>query len=606
MTTTTIKASFDSYVRQDQSDTNFGDETVLRMRTDSGENRFAFVYFPIALPTGATILSATLTLKRQAAWSGTHITTASRVTATWKEARVTYTNRPSVTATNEATLETVDGALNSSFDLDVTDIVQDWVDGQAVYGLRLETDHTSALSVYSSEAADARRPTLVIEYAVAPQVPTNLRPAGAQAVALEEPLLIWDGPTPTQVRLQIDSVSTFDSGPSSEPEWDSDWVDHPQTSYDTLDDSSPPLLVSGSTYYWRVQWEDENGVQSEWSEAAEFSYYSQGTLTITTPAADDDDVETTTPLVAHTLTGRTQAFTQHLLYADDVLVYEGPVLANTDTSNELPSGYITSDSVDYTVVVRTWDNISRSGAGAVTYVEEERVFQFITDATVDPVTNLDVTQADGHVHIAWQRAVEPDYFAIVADGEIVVDRLDASDLFVSGTSYAYDYYAATPHTAVTYEVWAGVLASGTVTYSDVNPTDALTFRPVGIWLVDTTAEVEVHLLGNERVSSVVGESAAVFFPLNRRDPVRIVDTVRGYEGSASGTLVDWDVNAETSKASLDNLLSDPSHDLRLVYGRRNLPVIVGDFDIELLNFPEEAYGVSFDYWQVGEFDVEQN
>jgi hypothetical protein len=606
MTTTTIKASFDAYVRQDQSDTNFGDETVLRMRTDSGENRFAFVYFPIALPTGATVLSATLTLKRQAAWSGTHITTASRVTATWKEGRVTYTNRPSITSTNEATVETVDGDLNSSFDLDVTDIVQDWVDGQAVYGLRLETDHTSALSIYSSEAADARRPTLVIEYAVAPEVPTNLRPAGAQAVALEEPLLIWDGPTPTQVRLQIDSASTFDSGPADEPEWDSDWVDHTQTSYDTLDDGSPPLLTDGSTYYWRAQWEDENGVQSEWSEAAQFSYYSQGTLTITTPAADNDDVETTTPLVAHTLTGRTQAFTQHLLYEDDTLVYEGSVLANTATSNELPTGYIKSTTADYTIVVRTWDNISRSGAGAVTYVEEERVFQFITDASVDPVTALDVTQVNGHVHIAWERAVEPDYFAIVVDGEVVVDRLNASDLSDGGTDYSYDYYAATPRTSATYEVWAGVLASGEVTYSDDNDTDTLTFSPVGIWLVDTTAAVEVHLLGNERVSSTLGESASVFFPLNRRDPVRIVDTVRGYEGSASGTLVDWDVTAETSKASLATLVSDPAHDLRLVYGRRNLPVIVGDFDIELLNFPEEAYQVSFDYWQVGEFDVEES
>lgn len=607
-TTVAIRSSYDSFTRQSQSTTNYYDDVRLRLRTDTGEHRYSYLFFPVTIPLGATIVSATLSVKTEDAWSGGSTITAKRITASWKERAITYDNAPAVTTTNAASA-TPSAAANEFIDITVTALVQDWTDGAANYGFRLETSSTTMRTVFSSEAVTARQPVLTISYILPAEVPVNLRPDGGVAVSEEEPLLVWESSTPAETQCQIDTVETFDSGPGSEPEWDSGWVANTQTSYDTFEDGSPPLLIEGVTYYWRVRTRDASEVTSDWSGAAEFVYEPYGTLTITTPAADNDDVNTTTPVIAHTFTDQTQAAVEYELYADGVKVSPASApwskAASTLTSFELPDGLVVDEAVDYTVLVRVWDDTARSAVGALPYVEAERIFQLNYDGTPNPVTAFTATGSDGHVALAWSRAAEPDYFAIEVDGAIVEDRLNASDLFVSGTEYAYNYYGATPNVAHTYKVHSIEVTAGVALYSDDSPSDADTYVPIGIWLVDATDGYEVHILG-ESVSSTLGESGATFFPLSSQAPVRVTDLVRGLEGTVAGTVSTTTLgqSVATSKAALEHIKSNPGHDFRLVYGYRNIPVVIGEVEFSLLPYGTEVYDIGFEFWQVAEFDVE--
>src|SRR5205085_11029278 len=66
-------------------------------------------------------------------------------------------------------------------------------------------------------------------------------------------------------------------------------------------------LVDGTTYYWRVRAKDETGVESDWSDVQQFGRDGEGTLTITAPGANTEDV---TPVITHTFTGETQTAVQ--------------------------------------------------------------------------------------------------------------------------------------------------------------------------------------------------------------------------------------------------------------------------------------------------------
>lgn len=604
MTTTTIATAHDAFVREDTGGTNYGNETYLRAKDTGADERQSFIMFPITLPSDATVISATLRLTLYSAdWTGQTLT-AERVTGTWTERAITWNNKPATTATNSAT-SAFTASAGSEIELSITNMVQDWVAGAAKLGLRLTTNSTALKSFYSSEAREDRRPVLVIEYALPAESPDNLSPDSGAAVSLEEPVFTWDGATPTEIRIQIDTVDTFDSMLGAPAVWDTDWTLWTETSYNSADDASPPLLAEGETYYWRVKTKDGNGVEGEWSGAAEFIYEPHGILTITQPAADNDDVATTTPTITHTFTDQTQSAVEYELYEDGVLVYTRPALTTVDTSFEIPVDYVRSATRNYTILVRVWDNLPRAAGGALPYVEAERIFQFAADGVPDPVTSLVATTDDGHVRLTWSRTVEPDFFAIEVNGVIVTDLLNASDLSTGGTNYAYSTYRATPQTNATIKVHAVTISAGVKKYPNDSPSVTVSFAPVGVWLADETDGTEVFFSG-QAVDTDLGESGATFFPLSRQDPVRITDTVRGFEGRVTGQIMDYSgTSAATYLGLFEDMKANPGHDFRLIYGFRNFPVIIGASSVTLDPIGEETYTVSFEFWQVGEFTVVQ-
>jgi hypothetical protein len=118
---------------------------------------------------------------------------------------------------------------------------------------------------------------------------------------------------------------------------------------------------------------------------------------------------------------------------------------------------------------------------------------------------------------------------------------------------------------------------------------------------------EVLILGDDREAQVdtkYGENAATLMLLTTRTPVRIVGQIRGQEGTVTGTLMN--ALGRTAVASRNDLLSFMSNEAavrRLKFGYSDIPVLIGNVEIQETGENERQYEVSFDFWQVGEYEV---
>jgi hypothetical protein len=217
--TSTLKSAIDSFVRQDRASDNYGKKTYLTVdEVSASDEKYVFVFFPRPFPLGSTIVAATLKLYLYGAWSGTTIITAKRVQDSWKELKVNWNNKPSANATNPATATITSGADGDEVTWDVTDMLQDVSDGFDWYGVRLESDSTTAKKFRSAEYSLANyHPILEIEWAEPPGDPTDLVPSGGRKISASEPVLSWTyndqyGSTRQSAsRVQIDDASDFAS-----------------------------------------------------------------------------------------------------------------------------------------------------------------------------------------------------------------------------------------------------------------------------------------------------------------------------------------------------------------------------------------------------------
>lgn len=610
----TMRTRFDAHVSEAFPGRNMGDLGVLKLRTDTGQSRRGFIYFPVdtAKLDNATIISATLRFYLAQDWASSSVTIR-RVTQEWKESRITYANQPNTTANQEVTASK-SGVKFDPIEFDVTAIVQAWVNGRHVRGFRVTTAAATMRKLFSSEGPAAYRPELDIEWADAPEVPEELRPSGEQAVSAAAPLLVWKGEIPTEIQVQIDTTDDFAS-----PVFDSGWVVMDDTEYDTALDPTPPALTDNTTYFWRVNVKNEDGLASGYSEPAEFQRRSKGTLNITVPSAV---VEDTTPRVVHTFTGRTQEAVEYVLTEQyplgvEEIIYVTGKFASTATEFTVPDDYqaspraplrklIKSELATYRIYVRVWDTFKRSATDGFRYVEDVQAFTF-EEGPVDPVINLNVGTIDAHLHLTWSRVSVPDYFELVEDGKVVrgYGRVDPVDVAAGGNDYELDYYIESePRTSHTYKVRAVVDNAGDLISSQTNPEVTATFTPLGIWVTDKELGVEMRILGQQDVAVDIGEAGATFMPIGRRDPVRIIDEVRGFEGSITGALVSAQGRtAEQEREALEALKSEPLNERRLIFAHNNIPVIIGETSLNPSPVPEEVYEISFDFWQVAEFPI---
>lgn len=597
-TTLRLRNAADTYVFETHTDRNYGSKGVLKANATASAVKYGYLHFPLRLPESATILDAELRLYVKGGWTGAATVTARRVTARWKEDRLTYTGAPATTATNAATgVGTTTPAEGDIVTFDVTAIVTDWVSGQANYGLRISTTFTTSdLTFYAGDYGDSTvRPTLVVSYALEPDAPVNLSPDGGQAVGDSTPLLTWDSETPSYVYIQADDSSAFGT-----PIWDTGWVAWTDLAYDT---AALTALTDNTTYYWRVKVKNGDGIASDWSQAAEFQYRSQGSLAISAPAGST--VTTPRPTITWALTSRTQAFYRVIVHEDGDQVYDSGRIAGATTSLQVPAGVFDEGAASYDIYVLTWDTFDRVSAGdSKAYVKASKTgVTQTTGATTAPTSVTAASDGAMGVTIGWSAAAAPDAFVITRGTKVVVDDLDPADALVSGTTYSWTVYEGIPWKGST-DTWgvqsevAGVISTkATATYA---------FEPRGIGLVDETDGTTVRLLGQEAISANLGESGATFYPLGRRDPVRIVDSARGLEGTVSGLLYAWkDITAATAIASLWTIYERAlaGRELRLIAGHWNLPVRVSNVQVQQEPSGEEAYRVSFDFVQTGEFDT---
>lgn len=389
-----VTTAVDAHVRQDRANENYKGNAGLHLRSDAGSQRQAFIHFSRPFPLGVTIVRAELKVYlRGGGWSGgPHTITARRVTSKWKEGAVTWANRPSVTATNLATVAVSGGSGGSGGDevvIDLAAMLQDVAAGGEWFGVRLEVDTTGTKKVHSSEsAAEALQPVLEVEWAEAPDPPLDLRPSGGLVVSGLRPLLLWTFEDPTgdlsqsAAHVQVDEAG----GDFAVPVWDSGEVATTDTQMTVGTD-----LTDGADYDWRVRARDANGLWSDWSDEASFGVRAKGSVAITSPGAT---VDTTTPLVEHAVTGATQTAVQRQVFEEKVpnsgqwvLVYDTNQVAGVDTAWQVPAGVLTQEDRDYKVRVQVWDEQDREEMpGDRAFIEDEQVFRLVRSSVPPPVT----------------------------------------------------------------------------------------------------------------------------------------------------------------------------------------------------------------------------
>jgi hypothetical protein len=156
--TVVLEGLDDAYVSDQSPTSNFGAASSLEIDTWAARKR-AFIK-PVNLggiSPGAEVVSAQLLIHIHDA--GDAVTLA-EPTSSWNESSITWNTAPS-SATG---LGSLPAGTSGTVALDVTALVQRWVDGAPLRGLVLEPTSSNGVKLRSTESSDAaNRPTFVIE-----------------------------------------------------------------------------------------------------------------------------------------------------------------------------------------------------------------------------------------------------------------------------------------------------------------------------------------------------------------------------------------------------------------------------------------------------------
>ena len=103
---------------------------------------------------------------------------AYRVTGSWSSSTITWANKPNYTTTHQSTQSTPVSSGSSWYRMDVTSIVNTWVDGNYMnYGMVLidsvENNSSHWTTFYSSDADSPHKPELIISYSGSDIIPPS-------------------------------------------------------------------------------------------------------------------------------------------------------------------------------------------------------------------------------------------------------------------------------------------------------------------------------------------------------------------------------------------------------------------------------------------------
>lgn len=221
-TPVSIKNLRDTYVWDDRPSRNFLNASRLKI---GGSTYRSFIYFGTSIPDFSKVLTAKLRFFNAEAWSGSVTVSAQAVSAGWAGSRINWNNQPAVTGPLYE--QTISGApKNTMWEIDITTLVQDAVDNEPWFGIRLVANGGAVKNIYSSqEKATRLRPVVLIEWAERPEIPENLSPNNNLAVSNAKPVLTYEfvdetGDTDiTHHHVQIATDETFSS-----MVFDSGWV----------------------------------------------------------------------------------------------------------------------------------------------------------------------------------------------------------------------------------------------------------------------------------------------------------------------------------------------------------------------------------------------
>lgn len=438
----TLAGFKDTWVNSGQPGQNYGSAKWVQLQSGS---RIGFLKPSLGNIAGRTVVDAYL-VGRAGPGFVAQTLTATPVVDGWVPGRVTWSNRPAVSAAaavSDANPATPDGGVVEIRGL--ASMIQAVADGTDWRGLQVTTSAATNQRLYSTDSGEPAW-ELHVTLSDAPEQPANLRPDGG-AVSSGSPILAWDfldlgGDSTEQaaVRIQVDSPAGGADPDGVTPDYDSGW----QTNADPQWDLAGRHAAAGAgPHFWRVQVRDATPNESEWSDWAEFTVAAAPTLVIDSPTGPFGDPTPT--LLAH-LTGDTVKSWQAMATGPDrsdvraesgmqtgAINWTVPERGNDGTGRRV----LREDEQGW-LYVRAWGQTPRAVAvGQQPYVEAWIQADWDEDAGVTPVSNLlvgQVAQNDPRLLWSWERTEAAEAYLLQVDG-ITVARVAAEDVAVDAGRY---------------------------------------------------------------------------------------------------------------------------------------------------------------------------
>ena len=617
----TITRGKDSFVDESRPNKAFGGQAFLGLRsTDTAQRRRIYLLMSPGTVLGRTIVSANLAGKARGAMPAQTITVQA-VASSWSPNRVTWNNQPGVTGpTASASIPAL--SAGASFSVDVTNLVQqiaNGANGGKHYGWRITTSLSGATyQVYGFDSSAETSWALDVEVSEAPEQPTMLTPNGG-AVSLAKWTVRTDytdlgGSTDlAAMQVQVDANRTapydFDSGQvaTTVPE-----LDLATTAYAGLAD--------GATTYWRARLTDSAGFTSDWSDWAQVTRVSKPTLTLDNPA-NGVLWDPTPTILAHLSSGTVKAYRIWVMRADnwaDVRYNSGRVQGSgASIVHQIPlkqDGRVVfnRDDKQYVVSLQVWDRTDRQSGGPldVPYLEVAQPVLFDQDGTVNPPDSLSAS-LDGYdgpgVRLRWSRASAPDRFVVIRDNKRIAS-VDAVDFSAGTDTWMWVDTSAQPNSTHVYRVRAITAVAGQDRESKDSPLATIRTDLTGVWLLsDEHGNVVLEGDGVDELQQK--DRRATYSLPYRPDDVDVVGALGGIQGTFAGSMVGTEDEMTTAKATLAAIRADPATPVQLAYGTTSIPVLLRNVSVTpaAMMLPTRnryEYRVSFEAWQVGDFDTE--
>lgn len=620
MTTYTIGNGYDTFAITGSTPTsaNFEGSPLIIVGSLGGgsTNVRGFIYVPLPPDIiGQTIANATLT--GHAAGSFVSLSVGlSAITQSWASATLIGTNPPSSTNTGQTSNAFSAGVGGAALALDCTAIIQAVASGGSWFGVVLNLTPTLLLQFNSFESGQPAW-TLTIETTDAPEAPQALVPNGT-VVGSGAPILTCDftdngglSNDMAAMNVQVNATNVWTS-----PTYDQTGT----TTVPVFNLASPPpgataftAISSGSSRFWRVRVQDTDGNWSGWSDGVQFTFRTQPTITVNTPAAGlvydpttDINATTSTNLSAYRVQITDGTDRTSIRFDSGRLSANPSALTTVDVP--LPQEYqgnrVLVDSSTYQLHIRVWDTFTsrQSTPGSPAYVDSWSTFTFADDGTVTAPTTLTADQTDlgPSVTLTWTRAAAPDGWVILRDGK-VINRSDGTDVIVGPSTYSWKDTHPTQWVSHTWTVKA--ISGGH--QSHASPSVALTPDMENLWLY--TQDGQQVFISNVDLSQLtVNDRGTSYKPINLQYDVDIVTGFEGVSGSLTGTILsdEWQ-DATAAQATLLFIKERPSTWVRMVYGTFSGRVLLRNVAVlphPNANLVNQAMNVSFGVNHVGRFD----
>lgn len=597
-----------------------GEKRIWLRATGSNLAKRGFIHFNRPFEWGQTLTTVKLHMFGVGTGWGTRTVWIETVAAPGFDKGIgnaNWNNQPGVTGATVGVTQ-ANPADGTEWIWDLTARCQAIADaGKGWYGFRLTVDNDGGPYKFYSSRSPVFVPYLEVEVSDAPEQPTHLVPDGG-VVSLQRSTFRMDftdysgDQTMNALQVQIDAANNFVSG----IDFDTGTVATDVPEYDSTlatPGGTWAGLSGGASTWWRTRVRDGSNKWSPWSDPAQFTRQTKGTLTITNPPVSGLVTEYTPP-ITWTFTGTQTGYRVIIERVStgslpNRVVYDSEFIAGTATSHDIPRGVLTEAGAQYRVIVRVRDQYEREDLpGDLPFITANRTFTVTTGATT-PVTGLaaDALVMFGaqspFVELTWTRATAPDSFTIERDGKIVEADLDPSEVLVSGTSYAYVDYGARANVAHTWKVHANVNRINSVdedvTHDVVNST--------GIWLYDNDLDLVVEIGGTDAGEWTMPETAATHYPANSRKAVRITNALHGWAGSFSNGLLqksyDGSMTGFEWEKRMMQIKEHPNRPIWINAGDRAFRAILFDIVCPLADSPQDPRdkGVQFSFIQVNDF-----